>query len=71
MVKAMDHQKIVFGDYENLMAERIHTYIHTTKFIERQNREERIGGAGIRVTVIGQLYSALLWDESIARDTQL
>ena len=24
----------------------IHTYIHTTKFIERQNREERIGGAG-------------------------
>ena len=23
-----------------------YTYIHTTKFIERQNREERIGGAG-------------------------
>jgi len=22
------------------------TYIHTTKFIERQNRKERIGGAG-------------------------
>jgi len=24
----------------------IHTYIHTTKFIERQCRKERIGGAG-------------------------
>ena len=24
----------------------IHTCIHTTEFIERQNREERIGGAG-------------------------
>jgi len=24
----------------------IHTHIHATNFIERQNREERIGGAG-------------------------
>ena len=23
-----------------------HTYIHTTKFVERQNRKERIRGAG-------------------------
>ena len=38
-------EEIWAADSAVSLSYHIHTYIHTTKFIERQNREERIGGA--------------------------
>ena len=36
---------IIFAFFVKI-GDKVFTYIHTTEFIERQNREERIGGAG-------------------------